>query len=217
MYQPYYDEVTRFSAEGELALELQKAKAEFRQRTGDMFETDQSFERRIAAFLEWYILDRKLSFRPELTPVELFVLQKGAALSDTDRNRYAGLTQTSLSLFEFRGAKDQELKLRDLLAGQKLTIHERRHQAGLEVGDIIDARIVPYDGLVLMSDIYFCYPRDAKKELQSAAKIFRKQNPSPPDPCARVAFVHRAAYLANKSERYKHVKPRQIFAELIDK
>ena len=211
MYQPYYEEVTRFAAEGELASELQKAKGEFTQRTGEMFETDLSFERRITAFLEWYVLDRHISFRPELTPGELFLLQRGKALSEADRNRYAGLTQTHLSLFELKGTKGEQLKLRDLLSGKKIEVYERRKLVGLEPGDILEARVIPYEDLIVLSDSYYCQPREARKEILAAAKKFRKSGPGPDD---GIAFVHRVAYFANRSERYKHLSPRKVFAEL---
>lgn len=211
VYQQYYEEVTHFAAEGELAPELQLAKREFTERTGEMFETDASFERRIAAFLEWYVLDRKISFRRELTPAELFILQRGQAMSDSDRNRYAGLTRTELSLFELRGSKPEHLKVRDLLSGQKLDVFERRKPIGLEDDDILEARIVPYENLVVFSDCYYCHPRDARKEILAAAKRFRKKGG---DAAQRIDFVHDVAYFANRSERYKHLGARKVFAEL---
>jgi hypothetical protein len=212
MYQPCYEEVARFAAEGELGPELQKAKAEFTRRTGEMFETDASFERRIAAFLEWYVLDRKLSFRPDLTPAELYLLQKGARLTEDERNRYAGLTRTVLSLFEFKRGKADRLVLRDLLAGEKVEVFERRKPAGLEPGDILEARVVPYEDLLLVADAYACHPRDARKEILEAAKRHRKT--AGDAMAARIDFVHRVAYFATRSERYKHLSPRQVFAEL---
>jgi hypothetical protein len=213
MYQPYFEEVTRFAAEGELGPELQKAKAEFTQRTGEMFETDPSFERRIAAFLEWYVLDRKVSFRPDLTPVELFILQKTGGLSETERNRYAGLTHTTLSLFEYKKGKPDTLVLRDLLSAEKIEVFERRKPAGLEPNDILEARIVPYEGLLLFADAYYCHPRDARKEILEAARRFRKRKDSE-SALERIAFVHRVAFFANRSERYRHLDPRKVFAEL---
>lgn len=211
MYQRYYEEVARFAAEGELASELQRAKAEYTQRTGEMFETDAAFERRIAAFLEWYILDRRISFTPEDTPVELFIRQRSAAWGEEDRARYTGLTRTRLSLFEFKRTRPDHLVVRDLLTGKKLDVFERRKPAGLEAGDILEARLVPYDDTLLFSDAYTCHPRDGRKEILAAAKRARKAGD---DATARIDLVHRVAYFANRCERYKHVDPRQIFAEL---
>lgn len=209
MFQPYLEELARFAAEGELAPELHLAKNEFTQRTGDLFETDPSFERRIAAFLEWYTLDRATSFRPDLTPAELFVLARGGSLSEQDRNRYAGLTQSTLSLFEFKKARAESLVLRDLLGGDKVEVFERRRLVGLESGDVIEGRLIPWDGRLMLSDAYYCPPREARKEILAAAKRWKKKGDGD-----TVGFVHRVAYFANRSERYKHLKPKQVFAEL---
>lgn len=211
MYQPYYEEVARYGAEGDLGAELLQARAEYKQRTGEMFESDASYERRIGSFLEWYVLDRKISFRPELTPAELFVLQKGAGLSEGDRNRYAGLAQTRLSLFEFKKAKAEHLVMRDIVTGEKIEIFERRRPAGLDSGDVLEGRIVPWDGLLLFSDVYFVYQRDVRKEILSAAKRLKKAGASDSE---RIAFVHRVAFLETRAERYKHLDARKVFAEL---
>jgi hypothetical protein len=206
MYQPLYEDVVRFASEGVLAAELQRAKAEYVEATGELFETDATFERRIAAFLEWYALDRKLSTEP-LTPVELYT--KTATVSDEDRPRLQGLAQTTLSLFEFRRALREQLNVTNLLTGERIQVFERRKPAGLEAGDILEARLVPYDGKVLFADAYYAHPREARKFIVKAAKRFRKSES--PD---RIGFVHRVAYFSNRCERYKHLSPKQIFAEL---
>lgn len=212
MYQHYYEEVARFAAEGELTAELQLAKKEYIKRTGDLFETDASFERRIAIFLEWYILDRKISFRPELTPAELFIMQYGKSMDENNCNSYASLTRTELSIFEIISFKHEKIKVKNLLTGKKLLIFERRKPAGLEIGDILEARIIPFDDLFLFSDCYFCEPREARKEILAAAKKFRKTKSTEND---KIAFVHQVEFLANRSERYKHINVRKIFAELV--
>jgi hypothetical protein len=212
MYQTLYEEVVRFASEGDLAPELKRAKEEFVLRTGEMFETDPSFERRIAAFLEWYVLDRKISFNPVATPMELYVLARGEGYPEADRARLHGLSRTVLSLFEFRGAKaGDHLVMVDLLTNKKLSIYERRRPAGLESGDILEGRIVPYDDKLLFADAYYVHPRDARKSILKASKRFRKQKEQV---VSRIDLVHRVAYLANRCERYKHVDPKQIFADL---
>ncbi len=212
MYQGMYEEAVRFASEGDLAQELKRAKAEFVERTGELFETDASFERRIAAFLEWYVLDRKVSFNPTATPIELFALARGSGYSEEERARLHGLTRTTLSLFEFRGAKaGDHLSMLDLLQNKKLAIFERRRPAGLESGDILEGRLVPYDDKLLFAEAFYVHPHDAKKAILKACKRFRKQKGGPVE---RLDLVHRVAYLANRCERYKHVDPRQIFADL---
>lgn len=209
MYQTLYEDVVRFASEGELTEQLVVARKEYVQRTGEMFESDPSFERRIAAFLEWYTLDRRLS--SGLTPLEFYVERQGGQHSEEDRARLVALKNSHLSLFEFRRAKDEQMMVLDLLTNEKLSIYERRKPAGLEAGDILEARVVPYDDKLLFSEAFSFEPRDARKAILKAAKAFRKSDGGAAE---RLALVHRVAYLANRCERYKHVSPKQIFSEL---
>ena len=73
MFQDIYEEMVRFASEGELADGLTLARGEFLERTGELFESDALYERRIAAFLEWYVLDRPVSTGTHQTPAKLYI------------------------------------------------------------------------------------------------------------------------------------------------
>lgn len=211
MYQGLYEDVVRFASEGELSEELQQARKEYVQLTGEMFESDPSFERRIAAFLEWYTLDRVLPAGAGVTPLEFYLQGPGATQEESDRSRLVALKNSHLSLFEFKRAKEDHMAVLDLLTNEKLSIYERRKPAGLEAGDILEARVVPYDDKLVFSEAYALHPRDARKAILKATKKFRKSDGSAAE---RLNLVHRVAFLANRCERYKHVSPKQIFLEL---
>ncbi len=212
MYQTLYEDIVRFASQGDLESELPRAKAEYVSRTGELFESDPSFERRIAAFLEWYVLDRKVSFNPQSTPAQLFAAQRGDALEAEQTQNLDELSHTVLSLFEYKRSRPDGLLVRDLLRDTKVEVYERRKPAGLEAGDILEARLVPFEGKLLFADAYGVHPREARKAILKAAKRFRKEADQGAE--ARLALVHRVAYFANRCERYKHVSPKQIFAEL---
>jgi hypothetical protein len=211
MFQAQYEDAARFASEGQLALELQRAKAEYINRTGELFESDLSFERRIAAFLEWYVLDRKTSMAPDYTPLELYLGKVSATCPAADRETLSGLTRSRLSLYAFRRSNGDSLRLVDILSDEDYIVSASA-PAGLAAGDILEARVVPYDGRLLITDIYYCHPRTARRVILKAAKRFRQEGGGRD---ARIALVHRIAYFANRCERYKHVNPKSIFAELI--
>ncbi len=209
MFQALYEEVVRFGSEGELGEELKRARAEYVTRTGELFESDASFERRIAAFLEWYALDRPIAATPDETPLQRFLKVRGPAMSPDDQRRVGDMQKTVLSLFEFRRARTDHMVLVDLLTHEKISVYERRKPAGLASGDILEARVVPYDGKLLFSDAYCVHPREVRKAILKAAKRFKKAKVG-----SRLDLVHRVAYFTNRCERYRHVDPKQIFAEL---
>lgn len=213
MFHGLYDEMIQFASEGELSEELPRAKEEFIARTGELFESDPSFERRIASFLEWYVFDRPLgdSGEAEMTPARLFVQARRETASETELRRMEDLAGSVLSLYEYRKAKGSRLHVLDLLTQQKLTVFERRKPAGLESGDILEARLIPQDDDLYFSEIWSVVPRSARRLILKRAKAFRKSGAGFDE---RIALIHRVAFLTNRCERYKHVDPREIFAEL---
>lgn len=203
----------RFASQGILDAELRKAKAEYVDLTGELFESDPSFERRLASFLEWYTLDRGLSFEPNKKPVHLYLEQLAQEQGPETVAPCKDLAQTTLSLFEFKKAKGGFLHVIDLLTGEKLRITERRKVVGLDSGDIFEGRMIPYQDGVIFSDTFAFHPREASATLLKFTKQYRKQEIYPQ---GRIELVHRVAFFANRCERYKHVNPRQIFAQLGD-
>lgn len=214
MFHGLYEQVVRFASEGPLDGELKRAKAEFVERTGDIFESDETFERRIAGFLEWYTLDRATSGGRR--PIDLFVEKRqGEGIDAQELERLSGLLRTHLSLFEFRKAKNEHLMLTDLLnpdkKGAKVEVYERRKPAGLESGDILEARLVPYEGKLMFSEAVMVLPREGHKVI---AKVAKKYRSSASDSMPRIDLLHRVAYFANRCERYKHVSAKRIFEDL---
>lgn len=213
MFHTAYEKMVQYASDGELAEELVRARAEFLERTGELFESDATYERRIAAFLEWYVLDRRLTFDATRTPVQLYIDRKGPQLEPEELRQVEQFTQTELSLYEFRGAKPETMRVTNLLTNRKLDIFERRKPAGLESGDIMEARVIPHGDLHMFSEVIAVHPREARKIIRKAAKKFRKSS----DPEAvqeRLDLVHRVAFLSNRCDRYAHVDPKQIFLEL---
>lgn len=219
MFHGLYEQLVRFASEAPLAEELQQAKAEFLHRTGDLFESDGAFERRIAAFLEWYVLDRPARAAGGKRPVDVYIEKKAseAIAAPDDLARVQGFATTRPSLFEFKRAKDEQMSLVDLLDTDKKTakvqVYERRKPAGLESGDILEARLVPYDGKLMFSEAIQVLPREGRKVIVKVCKRYRAEMAQT---MPRIDLVHRVAFFANRCERYKHVAVAKIFADLLD-
>lgn len=209
MFHGIYDAMVQYASEGSLADELARAKGEYFERTGELFESDPSFERRMASFLEWYVFDRPLEDHDGLTPAKLWVREQNAA--EDERTRMLEVARSMPSLFEYRKVKGDRLHAIDLLTNARLKVFERREPAGLDAGDILEARLVDYGGELYFTEVWSVHPREARRLILKAAKSFRK---SAGGFSARLDLVHQVARLSNRCERYRHVSPKQIFEEL---
>ena len=204
-----YDTLLSFTGKPDFLDDLKRARIEFIERTGDLFESDASFERRMSLFLEWFILDRDC--RNRARPIDLFRESSAAqGLSDSEHAQLDSLSHSRLTLMEFRSWRGGIGRFVDLLPKQRLRITCPMAPLGLAPGDIVECRRYEYDGDLLISDAMTFLPRDARRMILKACKLQQGSTES----LDRLDFVHKISFLANRGERYSHVAPREIFKAL---
>ena len=210
MLQPYLDKLSAFVSETEFQPELQRAKKAYFEQTGEVFETDDSFEMRMASFLEWFILDRPLaSIGPEkgITPVQWYVERNQTALTEADRIVFGNFSHTIHSLFEVGKLKPDTMQMKDLFTGKAHSVFERRKPVGIEKDDVVEARLIQTPDSRIMFSPSFCFhPRDAKKAIMKLVKAHKKTGGE------AEGLLFKLAYLRLKVDRYKHVTPDKLYA-----
>jgi hypothetical protein len=86
-------------------------------------------------------------------------------------------------------------------------VTERRQMVGLEKGDILEARLIPFNGFLLFSSAFCYHPRAAVKAIKKEVKRRKKKEPTrtPQD------LTFEAARRAVKAERYKQIAVERIY------
>jgi len=155
------DRLAERYSEREHKLEAMRAREEYFDRAGKVFDDDaELFEGRMASFLEWYVLERPLS-GIGLTPVAC-AIEEGAALPADERRALAALATSHHSVFELFEVKNQVLDVEDLIGGARFAVTERRKAIGMTAGDLFEARLV-WDGETLVFGRTFVFhPPDAR-------------------------------------------------------
>jgi hypothetical protein len=205
-FQPQFDELTAFASAEPRKADLLAAKAEYFQLTGEVFEDDKQFEMRMASFIDWYLCDRK-SKASGKTPAQELYEQKLAAMPAEAATAFRSFTETVHGLFEVRKLKQGLVRLRELHTGKDFEVTERRQLAGLEKGDVIEARLIPWAGTLLFSTAFTCHPKASFKSIFKEAKRRRKKEPErPPD-----ELVFECAKMALKVERYRQIAVERIY------
>jgi hypothetical protein len=211
MFHHLLEDVVRFGTSGDFGDELAEAKVEYIDRTGELFESDANFERRMTAFLEWFALERVIGITPYKTPVALFIEQRSEALSTLEKVQLEALRQSMLSLFEFQKQREGLLDVRCLITGEKYQVAEGQKILGLSVGDYFESRLVAFAGKTIFSDTFCVFPEGARPAIAKAIKRLKRK---PYTEEERLNLIHRVAFFSHRSERYKHVDPKQIFEDL---
>jgi hypothetical protein len=176
---------------------------------GEPHEEDRTYEARLNGMLDFYLYE----FRPSGgtgTTLERFLEANAPALSPEDVAAYRDLSKTIHGLFEVRKISDGKVRLRDAFTGGDYDVTERRTTAGLEKGDLLEARLLPFDGTLLFSGAFVYHPREARKQLLAEVKRLKKAAGKGAQPDV-TAFLARAAGMALKLERYRNVRLESIY------
>lgn len=207
MYQKQLDALIAYASGERFKEELLKARERYFSGTGEVFEDDKSLELRMASFLDFYVLDWKLSPAGR-TAAQLFLEETGPSLPPEELQALQGLTETNHSLWEVRKLGKEQVRLRDLFTGKDTEVFERRQLTGLSRGDILEARLVPCDGHFLFSSAFCFHPDIVRKAILKELKRLRKAQPD----FDRREFIWTLSNMRLKFERYRNIAAEQIYA-----
>jgi hypothetical protein len=198
--------VARYGAEPHGA-EAAAAREEFFALAGRIFEDDgELFEMRLAAFLEWYVLDRPFGGQAA-SPALFWLEQDGAALAPRERQALAHLAGSHRSLFEVESVQPGELCVRDLIDGGRFCVGERRSTVGFEAGDLLEGRLVASAQGVLFSKTFLFHPRDARDQVMALLEAGRAAGST------RDALVFQLSRLHLRWHRQRHIAAARVYGE----
>jgi hypothetical protein len=156
------DRLAERYSEREHKLEAMRAREEYFDRAGKVFDDDaELFEGRMAAFLEWYVLDRPMA-GIGLPPVAC-AIEEGAALPADERRALAALATSHRSVFQLFGVEGEMLDVEDLIGGARFAVRERRKPLGMATGDVFEARLVWDGDTVMFGRTFLFHPPDARE------------------------------------------------------
>jgi hypothetical protein len=211
MIQPQIDLLLQWA--GSQVNELLRGREEYFSATGgEVHEDDRCYEQRMQAFFNWFLFDRRQA--DGSTPVERFLREKGAALAAKDKDVLLGCTQSRLGLYEFRGTRGGlfsrpakgQVRVRDVVTGDRFDVTERRQMHGLDVGDLFEARLVPLGRNWHFSTSFTYQPREVYGAIRREIKRRKKQGPVD----AR-ALVWELERMGLQHERFRNVSIDAIY------
>ncbi len=182
------DQLAAEFAEDPWRAEITAAREHFFTQAGKVFEDDDElYEARLAAFLEWYVLDRPLADGP---PPVLRVLAAPGARAAGEVTALAYLAASRRSLFEVDAVDGSRLLIEDLMGGARFLVSERRGTIGFEPGDLLEARLV-FDGdQVIFGKTFLFHPRDAHAEVLKLVDTALGRGGRPDDVLFELSRLH---------------------------
>lgn len=185
---------------------LLAARDEWSRRAGAVHDDDPLYEERTAAFLDWFALDRRGA--DGRSPVERLLAEAAGA---AERAALSAMASSHRSLFKVRErhlSGQGGLLLDDLWGGGVFRARERRSLAGVDKGDLLDARLLADAGAppqLLLLRIACVHPREAEGAIRRhVAQARRAGEP-------REELLFRLLRLRLRGERYRHVTPARVY------
>lgn len=184
---------------------LDARKAHF-EKTGEVFDDDRQLELRMAGFLEHYVCDR---VAPHLGKTPARARYELALREDVPERAAAfrAFTETLHGLFEVRRMAKSEVRLRALFSGIDYDVAERRQLVGLEVGDVLECRLIPFAGLLHFSSAWCFHPHEAAPLIRAEAQRRAAQGAAG----AELELLQDCARRSLKVERYRQIAVEKIY------
>ena len=201
---PFLEELIAFATPESTKSDLLAARTTYFEKTGEVFDEDRQIELRLAGFLEHYVCDRVAPHFGKTPARERYE----QALREGDVARATGfraLTETLHGLFQVEKISAGEVELTTLFGGVTRDVTERRHIVGLAVGDVIEARLIPFDGHFHFSPSYCFHPHEAAPLIRAEAQRLMR------DGVDEQAFVFECALRALKVDRYRQIAVEKIY------
>lgn len=211
-FQELHERLLSWASEGPRAADLLLAKAAHYAARGEPHEEDRSFEVRVNAMLDFYLYDWRPGGDggPGRSTLERFLEEQGLGLAPEDQQSFRDLAGNVRGLFEVRKLGDGVVRVRDVFTGVDREVTERRTLAGVEKGDLLEARLLPHLGQLLFSGAFLYQPREARKAILAEVKRLKKAAGKQGTPDVG-GFLDLLARMAMKVERYRNVRLESIY------
>lgn len=205
-YELLQNKILNYFVNDEFKEELNLAKKEFFENAGYLDEHADNFEQRMSQFYDWYFFTRELSGYKQ-TPIDACILQRGLRLNDQELQTLEILKQHQHSLYEFIKIKNDEVFIKDLFSGKKMTVKKSPWIYGFDPEEIFEVRLIPDKKDYVFSRGFCFHPETAKKYILDEVKKHQKDPDLNPD-----TFMLKLLKMRYKYEQYRHLNPEHIYS-----
>jgi hypothetical protein len=201
-----FDELVERFGSGSYRDEAARARHEFDERTGRVYQEDELYESRTLAFLEWYVVSWPIVGvgRPPVA-----VALEDELATDETRLAWRAWARSHLSVFGIAELREGEVELEDLVGGGRFVVNERRALHGVSDGDVLTARLVGWRDKIRFGRTFSYHPAAAWPAIARQAERILAEGGTRGDV---VDFVES---IQVKALRYKHVAPEKLYEERV--
>jgi hypothetical protein len=199
-----FDALVKWAMTPERQDDVVAARAEYSKLAGEVFDEDRQLELRLAGFLEFYLCDRVAPWA-QATPARARYLEALRGGTPGDAASWRAFTETWHGLFRVLALDDSGVRLESLASRTEVQVVERRTLHGLSLGDVLEARLVPFEGALNFSGAWVWHPHEAAALI--AAEAERRRLAGLPER----EFLYDCARRSLKADRYRQIAIEKIY------
>lgn len=174
MLQTELNKLIEHATSPEFFEEVHKAKDEYRKIFGDIYEDDQSFENRMAAFLEWYTFDRFIT-GDTTTPLSAYIDKNKETWPAETLKVYENFTNHIIGIFIVKKVKKDHVIVLNLFNKMTHQVQETQSEIIFRKNEIFEGRIISYSGQNYFTGAYCFHPQKTLKFIKSEIAELNKE------------------------------------------
>lgn len=155
MLKENLEQLFEFIAQHIPSEQIMQAKKEYQKTTGEIYEDDNSYNMRMALFLEWFLLDNYVP-GTQNTILENIIEENQTTWTQDRLEICKDISNNIQALFEVKKIRDNSVTVLDLFKDEKYLVDEQDSKLMFRKNDIFQGRIVPRQGKWYFTG-YFCF------------------------------------------------------------
>ena len=173
MLREILEQLFEFAAKDIPSNQILEAKKAYQKETGEIYEDDNSYNSRMALFLEWYLFD-DYKVEKAKTPLETLI-EENPEVWDSDKLEiYKSFTKSIQGLFIVKQVKKETVKVINLFADETYLVQEKDSRLIFRKNDIFQGRLIFFQEQFHFTGNFCFHPEKTHKYVKQEVKIINK-------------------------------------------
>jgi hypothetical protein len=177
MLRDILEELFDFAAKAIPSDQILKAKKTYQKETGNIYEDDNSYNSRMALFLEWYLFDYYIVEKSKTT-LEILIEENSDAWENNNLEIYKSITKSIQGLFIAKKIKNETVKVINLFTDETYLVQEKDSRLFFRKNDIFQGRLIFFQEQFHFTGNFCFHPEKTHKYVKQEAKLINKAQSS---------------------------------------
>ncbi len=155
--------------------ELLRAKKEYQAISGEIFEDDHSYQSRMGAFLEWFVLEDPLS-NDLNTRLDQYIQKQGSLLSADLKSIYENISKWVHGIFIIKKNRSDEVEVYEIFDEKKYVVKQEQGHLGLKKDDIFEGRLIYFKDSYFFTENFCFHPKETLSFIKRKVRKLNEQN-----------------------------------------